>query len=138
MLRVISMSSARMTIVGTGNPTIQQTVAGSRVLDVTATGKMLSLSGLTITGGDQAASDGGGIHFRGGSGSASLSLNGVTVTGNDAARNGAGIFTDSATTITDSVITDEPQALVTSGPEATEAGSTRMGRPIRSPECHWS
>ena len=115
-----------MTIVGTGNPTIQQTVAGSRVLDVTATGKTLSLSGLTITGGDQAASDGGGIHFRGGSGSASLSLNGVTVTGNDAARNGAGIFTDSATTITDSVITDN-HTLVTSGLDGNGGGIYQDG-----------
>ena len=49
-----------MNIVGTGNPTIQQTVAGNRVLDVSATGKDLSLAGLTITGGDQTSSDGGG------------------------------------------------------------------------------
>ena len=115
-----------MTIVGTGNPTIQQTVANSRVLDVTATGKTLSLSGMTITGGDQAASDGGGIHFRGGSGNASLSLNGVTLTGNDAAGNGAGIFTDSATTITDSVITDNHTA-VTSGPSGNGGGIYQDG-----------
>jgi hypothetical protein len=106
-----------MNIVGTGNPTIQQTVAGNRVLDVTATGKDLSLSGLTITGGDQTSSDGGGIHFKGGSGGASLSLNGVTVTDNaiNTTGNGGGIYTDSPTTIANSTITDNHTNLVTAG-----------------------
>jgi CSLREA domain-containing protein len=106
-----------MNIAGTGNPTIQQTIAGNRVLDVSATGKDLSLSGLTITGGDQTSSDGGGIHFRGGSGAASLTLNGVTVTGNDinTTGNGGGIYTDSPTTIANSTITDNHTNLVTAG-----------------------
>ena len=103
-----------MNIVGTGNPTIQQTIA-ERVIDLPATGKNLSLSGLTITGGDQSGvGTGGGIHYVGANPS-SLSLDGVTITGNNtAAGNGAGIWTDSPTTITNSVINNN-KAAQTSG-----------------------
>ncbi len=110
-----------MNIVGTGNPTIEQTVAGERVMDETATGKVLSISGLTISGGDQASSDGGGIHYVGGAGAAHLTLDGVTVTGNQTAGNGGGIFTDSASTITNSVISDN-HTVVASGLKGNGGG----------------
>jgi CSLREA domain-containing protein len=101
-----------MTIAGSGSPTIQQQVADERVIDETATGKILALSGLTITGGHATAgAKGAGIHFDGGAGPSSLSLDRVTVTdnNNDASSVGAaggGIYTDSATTITNSTISD--------------------------------
>lgn len=106
-----------MSVVGTGNPTIQQTVANERVIDETATSWDLALSGLTITAGQATGgAKGAGIHFDGGAGTASLSLDHVTVTDNHndgsvAGAAGAGIYTDSPTTITNSTITDNTIAL---------------------------
>jgi CSLREA domain-containing protein len=123
-----------MDIVGTGNPTIHQTLSGGngeRVLDVTATGKKLSLSGLTISGGDAVSGgNGGGIHFVGAGGTtgASLTLNNVTVTGNDTqgTGNGGGIWTDSPTTITNSFITNN-KAAKTNGTSGNGGGIYQDG-----------
>jgi CSLREA domain-containing protein len=104
-----------MKILGTGNPVIQQTVPGERVIDETATGKTLALSGLTIEGGTATSTRAAGIDFVGAAGAASLSLDDVTVTDNHNAGGpgafGGGIYTDSPTTITNSVITNNTIAL---------------------------
>jgi hypothetical protein len=109
-----------MSIVGTGSSSsaIQQTVGDERVLDETATGQNLSLSGLTIEGGTATGGGaGGGINFNGGGTVASLTLDHVVVTNNtnDGAigAKGGGIYTNSPTTVTNSTITGNSIATAT-------------------------
>jgi Bacterial Ig-like domain (group 3) len=95
--------SANMTIIGPGASMV--TVAGGgassnfSVLTVDS-GVTATVSGLTISGGNVAASgDGGGI-----SNSGTLTLSDATVSGNSASVYGGGIFNNGTLTLTDSTV----------------------------------
>ena len=72
----------------------------SRVFNIaTSAGESVSLSGLTITGGN-ASEGGGGIAIS----SAIVDLNGVNVSGNQASGSGGGVLTDSQIILNDSTV----------------------------------
>jgi hypothetical protein len=130
---------------GAGQTTIQQTKAGQRVMKLNA--DMLSIAGLTITGGNQTAVDGqctdtsgdvdGGGIFNAGT----LSLSDVTVSGNTATgaaganassgsagtgddAEGGGICSSGPLTVIDSTITDNR---ATGGDGGRGTGSATAG-----------
>jgi hypothetical protein len=130
---------------GSGQTTIQQTTAGQRVLKLNA--DLLTISGVTITGGNQTAVDGqctdtsgdvdGGGIFNAGT----LSLSDVTVSGNKATgaaganassgsagfgvgSEGGGICSSGALTVIDSTITNNR---ATGGDGGKGSGSATAG-----------
>jgi parallel beta-helix repeat protein/predicted outer membrane repeat protein len=104
---------------------------GARVFNVTdgnnETFKNVSISGLTITGGDPVASDGAGIHSR-----ENLSLTACTISGNVATnRSGGGVFTSfGALVVTNSTISGNTAYRgggIYTGDNTTITGSTISG-----------
>jgi CSLREA domain-containing protein len=85
--------SSDVTIQGAGAPTtiIAQTVADERVINLTDNGEfVVTISGVTVTGGDEASSDGGGIDNDG----QTVRLFEVHVTANHTEGDGGGIDND--------------------------------------------
>lgn len=111
-------ASVPVSLVGTGRVVIQQTCAGERVLERHGS-SVLSVSGVTISGGSTSA-DGGGIRGQ------NVNLAQVTVTGNRA-TNGGGVAAQTlaahGVTITENTASERGGGVYVSA-QATVAGST--------------
>ncbi len=102
----ILINFAVPTVIDGGGRTIQQIGAGQRVFEVAA-GFSLTLQNITITGGNVAPANGGGVLVNGGS---TLILNNAVITANSANR-GGGVYSDGgALTINNSTFSNN-QAL---------------------------
>jgi len=89
-----------LTVQGSGN-TITQTDGVDRVMADTGAGSALSVSGLTLTGGN-GGDEGEGVAVQGAGGS--LTLTNVTITNNHTTDDGGGVFSSGAVTVANSTI----------------------------------